>query len=87
MPCKVDPPAVKGVGLSCMENGELAVIVSWPGWPQRVGQVVQRYQNAMVILGTRSGQCFPTLIGSNPESCRVRILEPGESITIENYEL
>jgi len=68
-----------------MKDGDIGVITSW-SMPDYHGRVVQRYKDNLITLGEQSGQSFPGLL-SHPAlehtKCRVRLLQPGDTITLE----
>lgn len=70
------------VPLGQMKDGDLAAIVSWRSYPERTGRVVQRYGNALVMVGAHSGKSFSTIFagGGPTDGCVVRILKAGETI-------
>lgn len=66
-----------------MEDGHIAVVTTWTEPSSMVGKIVQRYGNALIILGAQSGEAFGDV--SVASHCRVQILDPGDSITIEQH--
>jgi len=69
-----------------MRDGEMGVVQVWPGNPRLIGNVVQRYRDALILLGTRSGDCFGTSCGGTGCSARIRLLSPGDMIRIDSFE-
>lgn len=66
-----------------MKDGDLAVITEWP-LKQCVGRVVQRFNDYLLTVGATSGHGWGQYFygASVNESCRVRILQPGELIEV-----
>jgi len=74
----------EGAHVLKMEDGDVAVIVSWP-YNGCVGRVVQRYENTLISLGLDSDHSWRTLFSPIVSGkCRVRILEKGETLVVEN---
>ncbi len=73
------------IPLEKMRCGELAVVVDWPAGKGEVGKVVQRYNESLVIVGCRSGECYSRMFvsGYDPSGCRVRVLQPGATIQLD----
>ncbi len=72
------------VPLGHMKNGNLAVIVNWPGRSNDTGRVVQRHRSSLIMVGAPSGKCCSIIFDgeSLDGGCIVRILRPGETIQI-----
>ncbi|KKN29890.1 hypothetical protein LCGC14_0839680 [marine sediment metagenome] len=85
MACRVvDELGPEGIPIFKMRDGELGEILAWnddPDGPYR-GKVVQRYVDAIVILGEHSAKAFSTLLREPKEGYRVRILKPRDTIQI-----
>lgn len=68
-----------------MKDGDLGVITNW-GDTRHVGTVVQRYNNYLVAIGKHFNQSWTDVKALTKEvypNCLVRLLTPGETITIE----
>ena len=63
-----------------MLDGDIGVIVSWPGTNTYDNLVVQRYNNSLIRLGKNNGYSW-SQIPDNKE-CRIRILTKGETLII-----
>lgn len=72
------------IPISKLKDGQLAVIVSWAMSDEYNGVVVQRYKDKLIAIGKRSGLCWGDVFNlfNFDEVCRVRVLEPGEIITV-----
>ena len=49
------------------------------------GTIVQRYGDALIIIGERSGLCYPKLFTAEDEhllTCKVTVLPPGSTIML-----
>lgn len=73
------------VHIDSMKDGDVAVIVEWGEYDNsHVGEVVQRYKNALVVLGKPSANCWTTMFThGNSNKYRVRILKKGEKLVVE----
>ena len=72
------------IHVSEMSDGDIAEIIHWSNTPRvHTGQIVQRYGDALVVLGQPSKNSFSDLFcGGGPfdERCRVELLRDGNSI-------
>ena len=89
MPCTLhnaDSPDI--ISVSNMPDGALGVLVECATCPDSVGQIVQRYGSALVVLGERSGRCWGTICENTAVKSpfRVRLLKPGELIRVGEVE-
>jgi hypothetical protein len=75
---KEEPP--QGIHVSEMKDGDVAVIVAWE--PDKyLGQVVQRYENALIRVGMEHRFGWGNINCLSP-ACRVRVLEKGEKLVV-----
>lgn len=65
-----------------MKCGQIAVVTQWDTDVSVVGEVVQRYKDSMIILGTSAGECYPSIFIAEHVTHRVRILDKGTQIEI-----
>jgi hypothetical protein len=72
------------IALADMKDGQLAQITRWLD-DKHVGKIVQRFENRLICIGKYSGWAW-TGIFTPPvpkaDDCRVRLLQPGEKITV-----
>lgn len=72
--------------LTDMKDGDVAEIVNWfCDDEMEPGTVVQRYKDALIIIGERSGSCYPnifTVEDMHLVKCKVTILPPGSTIML-----
>lgn len=66
-----------------MKDGQIAIITKWGNSPEYIGRIVQRYGDELITIGMNSHYRWDNLSDGllSPE-CRVRLLQPGETITI-----
>lgn len=71
--------------LTNMKDGDVAEIVNW-FCDEEPGTIVQRYGDALIIIGGRSGLCYPKLFTVEDTrrllTCKVTILPPGSTIML-----
>ncbi len=67
-----------------MQDGQIAEIIEFKHSPVYEGAIVQRYDNALILLGKPSGKCWPRMFEGriNFEGMSIRILAPGTQIEI-----
>lgn len=66
-----------------LKDGDVATVIFWEHRPAMREEIVQRYGKRLIILGKRSGQCFPSLFEStHSDSIVVRKLLAGEAIIL-----
>ena len=83
MTCRLSSDKSK-VSTTKMRDGELAVVVDWPGNPHMTGVVIQRLEgDALIVVGGPVRKGFSTGAGGRG---LVRILEPGETMIVGSYE-
>lgn len=72
--------------LTNMKDGDVAEIVNWfRDEEMEPGTIVQRYGDALIIIGERSGLCYPKLFTAEDTcllTCRVTVLPPGSTIML-----
>ena len=72
----------RGVPVSELRDGHLAEVIEWPDQPNRIGQVLQQGRGTyIVVLGEPSDSDF--IKEADTESCRVRVLQSGDTIRID----
>jgi len=82
MAAKVVKEGKFGIAVNKMADGDVAVIVSWCGvGGDEIGCVVQRYGDALIVIGERSGMGWSDVDQPYPD-CMVRILRPGTQIEL-----
>lgn len=70
-----------GVSALTMKDGDIAVILS--GFhEEHIGTIVTRYDDHLVALGQITGKSWRVFFSSKNTSLMVRILQPGEQLTI-----
>lgn len=70
-----------------LKDGQVAVITKWGCGYE--GRVIQRYGNHLIVLGKPNGDGWDNIFGKPRESakdCRVRILEDGETLVVQNNQ-
>lgn len=83
MGVKLKKGTLKEVSCLEMEDGDIAVILSWPKFFDNyspVGKIIQRFGSKLVVLGEGVGKHYPEIPKS--KECLVRILTPGTLIEI-----
>ena len=76
---KSDPTTIN---MHDMKDGDIGEIVEWP-ISSYTGRIVQRYKQYLLCVGRPSEYGWGTLFNTDrDESCRVRILQPGELLEI-----
>lgn len=73
------------VYLGSMKDGDVAEVISWFNDEIEMGTVVQRYGNALIIIGKYSGESYPTIFNGGDEelnNAEVRILNSGSEIIL-----
>ena len=89
MKCKViRGPALGGICVLDMPDGAVAKIVLWDDTGSLVGQSVQRHGEELILIGQPSKKSWSRVFTGNaiPNTWnrnRVRLLEAGDSIVIE----
>lgn len=63
-----------------MKDGQIGVIVEWPGTGY-IGTVVQAYEDCLISVGEYSLKRWSHRSDQN-RSCLIRLLEPGETIEV-----
>jgi predicted pyridoxine 5'-phosphate oxidase superfamily flavin-nucleotide-binding protein len=72
------------IALADMKDGQLAQITRWLD-DAHVGKIVQRFENRLICIGKYSGWAWTGIFTPPiPIDCRVRLLQPGEKITVTN---
>ena len=70
------------VNAGTLVEGQVAVIVSWNN-EDHIGKIVQRFRDSLIHLGGQPGSSFTTFFESRtPDTYRVRILKPGETLVV-----
>ena len=64
-----------------MEDGQIGVIVKWPG-SNYIGTVVQAYEDYLISVGEYSLQRWSCRCEMDEKALLVRLLEPGETIEV-----
>lgn len=83
MSVKLTNQIIEDISVYEMKDGQIAVITKWGGSPYYIGRIVQRYGNNLITIGMDCGRTWPGLFNEKPDSeLRVRLLKPGETITI-----
>lgn len=77
----------EGIPVTEMKDGDLAVILHWNDVKERVGKVVQRYGDHLIIIGMENWTGWRNLYGSvkkdfDYNNCYVRLLEDGDELVI-----
>ena len=74
---------VNDIPMSEMRDGEIAVLTKFYR-KEYIGKLVQRYGGDIILLGRPEVYSFKNILSfkSSEEENRVRILQPGETITI-----
>jgi hypothetical protein len=70
-----------GIPVREMSDGQIGIIVSWSGFGNYVGRIVQRYGDTLISLQKPSGNSWSQI--TLEDDCRVRILQKGETLIIE----
>lgn len=81
---KVISDAERDICVNYMKDGDVAVITNW-SFGEHVGEVVQRYDNKVIIIGSDKDNSFDAIFCNTPEqnkNCRVRILPKGTHIEL-----
>jgi len=90
MGCRRIGSECSGVLISQLRDGELGEIVKW-GRNRSVdliGQIVQRFNNEIIIIGEKYGRRFDAILTKEDlTDYRVILLKEGDCITIEKYVL
>ena len=72
------------VHINKMQDGDIAVITHWGDCDEYIGRVVQRYKDTLISVGRESQERFSEIFTSSTnKECFVRILQPGDTITIQ----
>ena len=83
MSVKLTNQVIKDIPVYEMKDGQIAVITNWGYIPEYVGRIIQRYGNSLISIGMDCGKAWPEFINEKPDNAyRVRLLQPGETITI-----
>ena len=83
MSCRAISAAIEDIHVADMLSGEIGVIVRWGDTEKRLGQVVQRFDDTLVVLGEHhdySSSFAQDRIGS--PNCYVRLLPAGTLIKV-----
>lgn len=78
----VEKSGDRSIPVSEMKDGDVGIITEWV-YPSAAGTIIQRYDKVLIALGRYSGCCWPNILSSDSKSCRVRVLEKGETLVIE----
>lgn len=71
------------VPIQDMADGDLGVVAEWPTGDVSPGTVVQRYRDAIILVGVRSGMAYTTILQLPREhSPKVHILPAGSHIRV-----
>ncbi len=70
-----------------MKDGDIAVIVNWSTDSYKyVDRIVQRHESTLLTVGANYGKAWGPVFSdgreSLPDTCRVRILEKGETLEV-----
>lgn len=82
---KVINSKIRVACLTDMKDGDVAEVINWLGDGMDPGTVVQRYGDALIVIGARRGECYPTIFtaaSSELCNCKVMILPPGSAIML-----
>lgn len=87
---KVIKRASDVISLSKMRDGDVAEVVKWYDSLVPVGTVIQRYGEAVVLIGEAKGKCYPLIFDLECDYLEykylryieVRILPKGTVITL-----
>lgn len=79
MPVKLTTTKTNGIPVRDMKDGQIGVIVFSRDDDRLHGRVVQKYEQLCIAIGMPPGHGIQ--VGYNTD-CRVRLLEPGETIEI-----
>lgn len=71
----------KNVPVGLMNDGDIAIIIH-SACPQHIGKVVTRYDNHLVALGQPVYENWANYFPTRSSTMKVRILQPGEQLTI-----
>ena len=83
MSVKLTNQIVEDISVFEMKDGQIAVITNWGGSSYYNGKVIQRYGSSLITIGMDCRNGWPMLYNGLPDSAyRVRLLKPGEAITI-----
>ena len=83
MSVKLTNQVIEDISVFEMKDGQIAVITNWGYIPEYVGRIVQRYGNNLIAIGMECVKAWPGFFNEEPDSrFRVRLLQPGETITI-----
>lgn len=83
MSVKLTNQVIEDISVFEMKDGQIAVITNWGGSPYYNGKVIQRYGNSLITIGMDCRNGWPMFYNGLPDSAhRVRLLQPGEAITI-----
>lgn len=83
MSVKLTNQIVEDISVYEMKDGQIAVITYWSGSPEYISRIVQRYGNSLITIGMKCGYVWTNLFDHEPDNAhRVRLLKPGETITI-----
>lgn len=83
MGAKVKGYADDTIHVSELKDGQVAVITSWNDGEDYKGLIIQRYSDAFISIGNRTGLSWSTRITKEkfPE-CKVKVLPPGTEIIL-----
>lgn len=83
MSVKLTNQIAEDISVFEMKDGQIAVITKWPCDSLYIGKIVQRYGNSLMVIGMDCGNGWPVFYDGLPDPAyRVRLLQPGETITI-----
>ena len=71
----------KNVPVGLMNDGDIAIITH-SEYPQHIGKVVTRYGIHLITVGQPVGKSWANHFPTRSSSMQVRILQPGEQLTI-----
>lgn len=71
----------KNVPVGLMNDGDIAII-TLSMYPEQIGTIVTRYDCHLVALGQSVGKSWMNHFPTRNSTMKVRILQPGEQLTI-----
>lgn len=84
---KVTNSKIQVTDLKNMRDGDVAEVITWfsDGSSLDSGTVVQRYGNALIVIGKCRGESYPNIFTAEDSclcQCKVIILPPGSTIIL-----
>ena len=84
---KVASSKIQVTDLKNMRDGDVAEVITWlsDGSSLDSGTVVQRYGNALIVIGKCRGESYPNIFTVEDSwlcQCKVIILPPGSTIIL-----